>query len=92
MTGDSIGRGAGFGSEELALRCLARPVSLATLFFVVDGLEALDFVFTSATGVPASGAGAMVSSALLRVFFEGLLDCMHVIKSQLNNFVSKCFK
>jgi hypothetical protein len=49
---------------------------------VVRGLDV-------SAGVADSGAAA-VSSAIWRVFFEVLLNCMHDIKAHRNIYVSIC--
>lgn len=66
------------GSIAPAFRCFARPVSLAS-FFVAEGRDVRDLEFASEAGVLFSGAVAMDSCPIFRIFFEVLLDCMHAI-------------
>ncbi len=70
------------------MRCFAGPISMVS-FFNLEDLEARTFPPDSVVFI--SGTLAPVSSAFF-VFFELLLNCMQLITTQQNRFVSICLK
>jgi len=72
-------------SAEPLLRCFAGPISLVS-FFSLEDLEVRGVAVDSPV-VLISGTLVLASSAIF-VFFEALLDCMTLIKTQLARLVS----
>src|ERR1700745_3394748 len=82
--GSTAGRTASLVPVVVSFRCVfAGPDSATVSFFVLEDLVVRKFDFPSAP-VLDSGAGTTVSSAILRVFFELLLDCMPYILTAQN--------
>jgi hypothetical protein len=70
-----------------ALRCFTEPVSDASLLFDLEDLVDRGLDVSADAAISDTAA---VSSASLRVFFEGLLNNMQNIKTHRNIFCSNC--
>lgn len=65
-------------STGLLLRCFAEPISVISVFFALEAREVREDAVMS-LALEISVAPVAGSFAILRVFFEALLDCMGLL-------------